>query len=100
MQDAGVQFYFRHNEETARQAKVLTRDEARRMGHPMPRDLDIDRAQEVAIPADEIDPVIRHGSAPQPPHIRQNGVLAVGPRDSRSACGCPYQTGAQALSQR
>ena len=31
MQDAGVQFYFRHNEETARQAKVLTRDEARRM---------------------------------------------------------------------
>jgi hypothetical protein len=29
-------------------------------------DLDIDRAQEVAIPADEIDPVIRHGSAPQP----------------------------------
>jgi hypothetical protein len=28
------------------------------------RDLDIDRAQEVAIPADEIDPVIRHGSAP------------------------------------
>jgi hypothetical protein len=24
-------FYFRHNEETARQAKVLTRDEARRM---------------------------------------------------------------------
>jgi hypothetical protein len=23
MQDAGVQFYFRHNEETARQAKVL-----------------------------------------------------------------------------
>jgi hypothetical protein len=30
------------------------------------RDLDIDRAQEVAIPADEIDPVIRHGSAPQP----------------------------------
>ena len=31
MQDAGVQFYFRHNEETARQAKVLTRDEARPM---------------------------------------------------------------------
>jgi hypothetical protein len=34
-QDAGGQtvgwFYFRHNEETARQAKVLTRDEARRM---------------------------------------------------------------------
>jgi hypothetical protein len=24
-------FYFRHDEETARQAKVLTRDEARRM---------------------------------------------------------------------
>jgi hypothetical protein len=24
-------FYFRHNEETARRAKVLTRDEARRM---------------------------------------------------------------------
>jgi hypothetical protein len=24
-------FYFRHHEETARQAKVLTRDEARRM---------------------------------------------------------------------
>jgi hypothetical protein len=24
-------FYFRHNEETAHQAKVLTRDEARRM---------------------------------------------------------------------
>ena len=38
MQDAGVQFYFRHNEETARQAKVLTRDEARRMGHPMTRE--------------------------------------------------------------
>jgi hypothetical protein len=35
VQDAGGQtvgwFYFRHNEETARQAKVLTRDEARRM---------------------------------------------------------------------
>ena len=36
VKDAGGQtvgwFYFRHNEETARQAKVLTRDEARRMG--------------------------------------------------------------------
>ena len=35
VQDASGQtvgwFYFRHNEETARQAKVLTRDEARRM---------------------------------------------------------------------
>ena len=35
VQDAGGQtvgwLYFRHNEETARQAKVLTRDEARRM---------------------------------------------------------------------
>jgi hypothetical protein len=35
VQDAGGQtvgwFYFRHNEETARQSKVLTRDEARRM---------------------------------------------------------------------
>jgi hypothetical protein len=35
VQDAGGQtvgrFYFRHNEETARPAKVLTRDEARRM---------------------------------------------------------------------
>jgi hypothetical protein len=28
------------------------------------RDLDIDRAQEVTIPTDEIDPVIQHGSAP------------------------------------
>jgi hypothetical protein len=37
VQDAGGQtvgwFYFRHNEETARQAKVLTRDEARRMAN-------------------------------------------------------------------
>jgi hypothetical protein len=35
VQDASGQtvgwFYFRHNEETARQAKVLTRDEGRRM---------------------------------------------------------------------
>ena len=34
VQDASGQtgwFYFRHHEETARQAKVLTRDEARRM---------------------------------------------------------------------
>jgi hypothetical protein len=35
VQDAGGQtvgwFYFRHNEETARQAKVLNRDEAPRM---------------------------------------------------------------------
>jgi hypothetical protein len=35
VRDAGGQtvgwFYFRHNEETAREAKVLTRDEARRM---------------------------------------------------------------------
>jgi hypothetical protein len=35
VQDASGQtvgwFYFRHNEETAHQAKVLTRDEARRM---------------------------------------------------------------------
>ena len=35
VKDAGGQtvgwFYFRHNEETARQAKVLTRDEARRI---------------------------------------------------------------------
>jgi hypothetical protein len=39
------------------------------------RDLDIDRAQEVAIPADEIDPVIRHGSAPNLSSAHaQNGV--------------------------
>jgi hypothetical protein len=35
MEDAGGQtvgwFYFRHNKETARQTKVLSRDEARRM---------------------------------------------------------------------
>jgi hypothetical protein len=38
VQDAGGLtagwFYFRHNEETARQAKVLNPDEARRLSHP------------------------------------------------------------------
>jgi hypothetical protein len=32
-------FYFRHNQETARQAKVLTRDEARRMAVNFARQL-------------------------------------------------------------
>jgi hypothetical protein len=45
VQDASGQtvgwFYFRHNEETARQAKALTRDEARRMAANFSRLLDL-----------------------------------------------------------